>query len=94
MVLSKAEELELREIAKKYNITVNEAKEIISGMYSFIREKIISLEFKDTEYTRDEFDNVKTNFNIPCIGKLCASYYSYNRINKLNNKHGREEDSN
>lgn len=94
MVLSKADELALKEIAKKYDITINEAKEIISGMYTFIREKIVSLEFKDTEYTREEFDKIKTNFNLPCIGKLCASYYQYSRINKLNIKDGREEDSN
>lgn len=93
MVLSKAEELELREIAKRYNISTDEAKEIISGMYTFIREKVVSLEFKDTKYTREEFDKIKTNFNLPCIGKLCASYYNYSRINKLNNKDGREKDS-
>ena len=94
MVLSKAEELELKEIAKRYNITVNEAKEIISEMYGFIKEKIVSLEFKDTAYTKEEFDGMKTNFNLPCIGKLCASHYQYSRINKLNIKDGGEKDCN
>ena len=94
MMLSKAEEIELKEIAKRYNITTEEAKEIISGMYEFIRESIVSLEFKNTAYTREEFSKMKTNFNLPCIGKLCASYYQYSRINKLNIKDGGEEDSN
>lgn len=94
MVLSKAEELELKEIAKRYNISTNEAKEIISGMYKFIKEKIVSLEFKDTQYSKEEFDGMKTNFNLPCIGKLCASHYQYSRINKLNIKDGGEKDSN
>ncbi len=93
MVVSKAEELELREIAKRYNISIQEAKEIISGMYDFIKEKIVSLEFKDTEYSKEEFEAMKTNFNLPCIGKLCASYYTYSRMNKLNKKDGREKDS-
>ena len=40
----------------------------------------------DRDLTTEEFNELKTNFNIPGIGKLYASNYMYRRINKLNGK--------
>ena len=82
MTLSKADKIKLKEIADKHEIEFEEAEEIISSMYSFIREKSKELDF-GTNLTEEEFGKLKTNFNIPCIAKLYASYSAYKKINKL-----------
>ena len=83
--LTKADELKMREIAEKHNLTFEQVKEMVSSQYSFIREKTKSLDFKEG-LTREEFDAMKTNFNIPSIGKLNASFYIYSEINKKKEK--------
>jgi hypothetical protein len=72
-------------MADKYGLTVEEIKSIISAPYSFIAKKTRELIFEDG-LTREEFDKKKTNFNIPSIGKLFASNYLYNEIQKKKNK--------
>ena len=52
-------------------------------MYGFIREKTTSIDFNEKELTKEEFLDLKTNFNIPCIGKFVAGYYTYKKINKI-----------
>lgn len=83
MIVSKTEKIELERIALKQGITLEESKEVIDSMYQFMREKISEINFTEKELTKDEFGELKTNFNIPCIGKFCASYYAYKKINKL-----------
>lgn len=83
MVINKADKIELQRIAKEKNITYEEAVNIIEGMYEFIREKAQSINYIEKEFSKEEFDNLKTNFNIPCIGKLCAAYNVYKKINKI-----------
>lgn len=81
MRLSRANKIKVEEMADKYGLTVEEVKSIISTLYSFIAEKTRALTFEDG-LTREEFDKKKTNFNIPSIGKLYASNYLYNEIQK------------
>lgn len=83
MVLSKAEQLKLKEIADKYKVSFEEAKEIIDTMYGFMKEKTAELDFKSKKLSKEEFDSIETNFNVPCIGKLCANYNLYKRVNKI-----------
>jgi hypothetical protein len=83
MIVSKTEKIELEKIAAKHNITLDEAKEVIDSMYGFMRDKIVSLNFTEKELTKEEFGELKTNFNIPCIGKFVAVYYAYKKINKI-----------
>ena len=79
---NRAEKLKLKEIANKYNITTDEAIEVVSSMYAFIKEKTGELDF-GTTLTEEEFLKIKSNFNIPCIGKFYANYYIYKRYNKI-----------
>lgn len=83
MIISKTEKIELEKIAKKHGITLDETKEVVNSMYGFMRDKITSLNFTEKELTKEEFGKIKTNFNIPCIGKFVAVYYAYKKINKI-----------
>ena len=85
MKLNRADEIKAEEIADKYGIDVEIVMEIIKSPYDFIQKKTKELDFKN-DLTREEFDKMKTNFNIPGIGKLYASFYLYNEIQKKKKK--------
>lgn len=81
MKLNRADAIKAKELADKHGITIDEMKKIIASPYSFIAKKTRELEFED-ELTKEEFDKKKSNFNIPSLGKLYASHYLYNEIQK------------
>lgn len=85
MKLSRADNIKAKELAEKYNVDVDVIKKIIASPYNFIQHKTKELDFKDG-LTREEFDKMKTNFNIPGLGKLYASFYLYNEIQKKKKK--------
>lgn len=85
MKLNRADAIKVKELAEKYNLDVDVVKKIICSQYDFIQKKTKELEFKDG-LSREEFDKMKTNFNIPGIGKLYASFYLYNEIQKKKKK--------
>lgn len=86
MKFSRSSEIKIEEIAEKYNLPIEVVKKIVSSPYEFIRIKTRELEFKDN-MTKEEFDSMKTNFNIPCLFKMHASYYAYSEIQKKKSKH-------
>lgn len=85
MKLSRADEIKAKELSEKYDIDLAIIKKIISSPYDFIQKKTKELNFID-DLTREEFDKMKKNFNIPGLGKLYASYYLYNEIQKKKKK--------
>jgi len=85
MKFNRAHEIKIKEIADKHGLTVDEVKEIVLSPTKFIQEKSKGIIFEDG-LTREEFDKKKKNFNIPAIGKLYASYFLYNEIQKKKNK--------
>lgn len=85
MKFSIAEKQKIRDISIERGYSPEVIQKIILSQYVFIRSKITALKF-EPDLTREEFDKLKTNFNIPCIGKLYASYYVYNRIHEHNKR--------
>jgi len=85
MNLSRADEIKIKELSEKYNVDVETIKKIVSAPYDFIQYKTKELEFED-DLDREAFDKMKTNFNIPGIGKLYASFFLYGEIQKKKNK--------
>lgn len=75
----------IRELAKKYDCTIEEIEAVVKSPLEFMRETCRDLDLPG-DLTREEFDKLKTNFNIPCIGKLYASFYMYCEINRINGK--------
>lgn len=74
-------------------------EEVISVAYRtfwrFIKETISSLPLKE-DLTEEEFNELKTNFNIPSLGKLCLTYDRYigmkKRFKYLNELKSRSND--
>ena len=85
MIKNKKDKAKIAELAKEYNLSEVEVEAIVLSPFAFIREKTKNLDLAK-DLTQREFESLKTNFNIPCIGKLHASYFLYRRINKLNEK--------
>ena len=85
MNLSRADEIKIKELAEKYNIDYEIIKKIVSSPYDFIQKKTREIEFEDG-LSREEFDKMKTNFNLPGIGKLYASFFLYEEIQKKKKK--------
>lgn len=81
MKLNRADAIKIEEIAEKYGMTVKDVESIVSAPYDFIHKTASSMIFKD-DMTKEEFSAMKTNFNIPSIGKLYASNFLYNEIQR------------
>jgi len=90
MRLNEADKLKVKELATKYGRPIEEVTRAIESQYTFIRKKTKELDI-EPGLSREEFDKLKTNFNIPSIGKLYASYYIYTRINNYGKKNNKEE---
>lgn len=72
----------IQKLALKHRKTIPEMKRIIESQFEFIATKTKELNFKELQ-SEEEFNELKTNFNVKYLFTLFASY---NRINKLNKK--------
>ena len=79
MKLNRADGIKAKEIADKYDVDINIVKLIVLSQYEFIKAKTKEIEFEEG-LSKEEFNKLKTNFNIPAIGKLYASYFMYKKI--------------
>jgi hypothetical protein len=70
---TRADKLKIEELADKYKISEEEATNAIGAPFKFIRKTTKELSFEDG-LTREEFEAKKTNFVIPAIGKMYASF--------------------
>ena len=78
----KAERLKIKDMAKAYGITPDQVETVIKSQYRFMYDNIVALQLTGIT-TREEFEKLKTNYNIPCIGKLYASWAIFKKINKI-----------
>ena len=83
--MNKADKLKIAELALKHGISAEEAELIVQSPYEFIRETTKELNFVDN-LTNEELDQMKTNFNLPAIGKLYSSNFLYQRIQENKKK--------
>lgn len=90
------------EIINKLSEELSVPKEVVDAayksFYTFIRKTITSLPLKK-DLTEEEFSALKTNFNIPALGKLHCTYERYlgmkeqsKYIKNLRKKYGDKED--
>ena len=42
--------------------------------------------------TEEEFESLKTNFNLPSLGKLNCTYERWKRLHDYNHKYKKEDD--
>lgn len=69
----------LDQVANKLNIPVEVIKEAYESYWKYIRCTISELPLKDN-LSEEEFSRLRTNFNIPSIGKLACPYERYKAI--------------
>lgn len=83
--MNKADKLKIAELALKYGVTAEEAELIVQTPYEFIRDTTRELDFVDN-LSNEELSAMKTNFNLPAIGKLHVSNFLYQRIQENKKK--------
>lgn len=72
-------------LSRELDIPPEEILKIYKAYWKFIRTKIEELPLKE-ELTENEFNKLKTNFNIPKIGKLHCTYQRYKSIKSIKRK--------
>jgi hypothetical protein len=65
----------------RYNLSDSVIKDIITSQYEFIKEKMVSINFKDIE-NEEDFDKLKTNFLLKYLGKLYTNHKLFKRVQK------------
>lgn len=69
-------------VSSELNISVKVVEYAYKSYWKFIREKIKELPLKDIK-DEEEFLKLRTNFNIPSLGKLGITLDRFNRVNKI-----------
>ena len=69
----------LDQVANKLNIPVEVVREAYESYWGYIRCTISELPLKE-DLSKNEFNKLRTNFNIPSIGKLACPYDRYKAI--------------
>ena len=91
-----------REIVSLLSEELDIPEEVVDVAYKsffeFIRTTIAGLPLKD-ELSEEDFNKLRTNFNIPSLGKLHCTYERYrgmkermNYINKIKNTYEAQKD--
>lgn len=63
----------LEKVSKELNIPEEVVDRAYKSYWEFIKEKIQSLPLKE-DISEEEFSKLRTNFNIPALGKLTCTY--------------------
>ena len=81
----------LKEVSIELDIPVEVIKEAYESYWLFIRQSIAALPLKQ-DLSIDDFNKLKSNFNIPSLGKLSCTYdrmvgvkERFKYINKIRN---------
>lgn len=69
----------LNKVSKDTGIEVDIIDKAYKSYWVFIRNTIQELPLKDN-LSEDSFNELKTNFNIPSLGKLSCTYNRYRRV--------------
>lgn len=71
----------IKEVASELNLPAQVVKEAYESYWKFIRESIKGLPLKE-DLSKEEFESLRTNFNIPSLGKLSCTYDRYINLRK------------
>lgn len=71
----------LNKVATDLNIPVEVVRLAYKSYWKFIRQTIQSLPLKDN-LSEEEFSKLRTNFNIPSLGKMSCTFDRMTRVKK------------
>ena len=69
------------DVSRNLDISPDVVEKVYKAYWSFIKETIQALPLKDN-LSEEEFLTLKTNFNVPSLGKLACTLDKYNRVKK------------
>ena len=69
------------DISRNLDILSVVIEKVYKAYWSFIKETIQALPLKDN-LSEEEFSTLKTNFNVPSLGKLCVTWNRFVRCKK------------
>ena len=69
------------EISKELNLPPKVVDRVFKAYWRFIRETIQKLPLKD-DLSEEQFQQLRTNFNIPSLGKLSCTYDRASKVKK------------
>ena len=69
------------DVSRNLDILPDVIEKVYKAYWSFIKETIQALPLKDN-LSEEEFSTLKTNFNVPSLGKLACTLDKYNRVKK------------
>ena len=69
------------DVSRNLGISPDVIEKVYKAYWSFIKETIQALPLKDN-LSEEEFSTLKTNFNVPSLGKLTCTLDKYNRVKK------------
>lgn len=71
----------IESVAKELQLPVDLVRKTYKAYWQFVRDTIQQLPLKD-DISEEEFKKIKTNFNIPSLGKLYCTRDRYLRVKK------------
>lgn len=88
----------IEDISEEFNVPKSEIIDILLSQFRFIKENIQKLPLNRDDITEEEFNKMRTSFNVPSIGKFYITYKKYSGIKKRNQylkeiKNGRVQDA-
>ena len=69
------------DVSRNLDISPDVIEKVYKAYWLFIKETIQALPLKDN-LSEEEFSTLKTNFNVPSLGKLTCTLDKYNRVKK------------
>lgn len=70
-----------KQVAQELNLSYEQVSQSYRGFWLFIKTSIEKLDLHK-KLSEDEFNKLRTNFNIPSLGKLVCTYDYYLKIFK------------
>jgi hypothetical protein len=71
----------IKQVSIELGLPPQVVKEAYESYWTFIRNNIKALPLKE-DLSREEFDKLRTNFNVPSLGKLSCTYDRFIGIKK------------
>lgn len=71
----------LKKVSQEMDIPLDVVKRAYESYWVFIREQISNLPLK-SDLSEEEFSRLRTNFNIPSLGKLSCTYERLLKVKK------------
>lgn len=80
----------LNRLHNKLGLSTETIVQVYKSYWKFIRAKIEELPLKD-DLDEEAFSRLRTNFNIPNLGKIHCTYPRYKVIKRINRRRSNDE---